>query len=93
MKLSPRFTLVLIGVVTLASVVVDIPREIPIKYSWRNFKVDTKITRPEWRLPFWKPNLDLKTGLDIRGGSHLIFEADTSGVPSTDVESALTATK
>ena len=92
-KSKPRLTLLLILILSAASVLVDIPKEIPVKYSWKNYKIDTKIVRPDWRLPFWKPNLDLKTGLDIRGGSHVVFEADVSGVPSTDVESALTATK
>ena len=93
MKLSPRLTLILIGLITVLTAVVDLPREVPIKFSLGSFKIDTKIVRPEVRLSRFKMNQDLKTGLDIQGGSHIVFDADTKGVGSADVDSALTATK
>ena len=38
---------------------------------------------------------DFKTrlGLDLKGGSHLIFEADTSKVSKSDLEDALNTAK
>lgn len=42
------------------------------------FFVYTNATSPDARFPF-------KLGLDLAGGSHLIYEADTTGIEETDV--------
>ncbi len=38
-------------------------------------------------------NFDIKTGLDIQGGSHLVFEADMATIPSSDRLTALEAAR
>ena len=48
---------------------------------------DRKFTRPDLDLRFGsfeiKKNFDLIFGLDLAGGSHLVFEADVSGIPDS----------
>jgi preprotein translocase subunit SecD len=38
-------------------------------------------------------NLEIKLGLDLKGGSHLAFEADTSKISQEDLEESLSATR
>ncbi|MEX1052366.1 MAG: hypothetical protein WEC80_00790, partial [Patescibacteria group bacterium] len=38
-------------------------------------------------------NLELKLGLDLKGGSHLAFEADTSKISQEDLDESLEATR
>ena len=48
---------------------------------------DREFTRPDLDLRFGsfeiKKNFDLIFGLDLAGGSHLVFEADVSGIPDS----------
>lgn len=38
-------------------------------------------------------DLELKLGLDLQGGTHLVYQADTSGVPAGNVDEAIRATR
>ena len=38
-------------------------------------------------------NLDIKLGLDLKGGSHLVFEANTKSIKPADLEESLEATR
>ena len=38
-------------------------------------------------------NLDIKLGLDLKGGSHLVFEANTKGIKQEDLAQSLEATR
>src|SRR3989344_5863002 len=38
-------------------------------------------------------NLDIKLGLDLKGGSHLVFEANTKSIKPVDLEDSLEATR
>jgi len=40
-----------------------------------------------------KKNFNLRLGLDLAGGSHFVFEADTSGLPEEKKEAAITSLK
>jgi preprotein translocase subunit SecD len=35
------------------------------------------------------PQFDYRLGLDLQGGTHLVYQADTSGVPSADINSSM----
>lgn len=48
------------------------------------FFVYTSQTDPESRFPF-------RLGLDLTGGSHLVYQADVSGLPLEDVEDSMSA--
>ncbi len=38
-------------------------------------------------------NLELKLGLDLQGGTHLVYQADTSKVPVNNIDEAIKATR
>lgn len=61
-----------------------LPSQIPVKVNYKNINIDKVITRPGINIEKGKiiihKNFDLVLGLDLAGGSHLVFVADTSGV-------------
>jgi preprotein translocase subunit SecD len=58
---------------------------------------NAKLYRPKININFLGKqvyrDLDFKLGLDLRGGTHLVYEADVSKVAETDKQGALLATK
>jgi preprotein translocase subunit SecD len=87
----------LIILVSLVSLFVDLPKNLPLKFSWQNFSLDTQISRPEidWALGNlkFKRELEIKQGLDLAGGTHLVFRAKMEGVAEEDRPSALEAAR
>lgn len=81
--------IVTIIILTLLAMVIVMPSTIPIG--------ERTLYRP--RIDFSLGNhrifrdLELKLGLDLQGGTHLVYEADTSDVPSENVSEAVTATR
>lgn len=72
---------------------IDLPENVPLKFKIGNFKVDTTIhsAQIDFTLLGIRIKKDFKTrlGLDLKGGSHLVYEADTKSLPTGDVEDAL----
>ncbi|MGB9637208.1 MAG: protein translocase subunit SecD [Microgenomates group bacterium] len=62
---------------TFASIVIDLPK---------SFGTDISLGFLRWRRP-----ADLKKGLDLQGGTHLVFSADMTGIEEKDRDSALQA--
>lgn len=86
--------IILIGLLTL---VIDLPKNLPLKFSWKNFSLDTQISRPDFDFSFGnfklRKELELKQGLDLAGGTHLVFKAKMEGVPEEDRPAALDAAR
>lgn len=76
-KLAPILFILIFFLIIL----IDLPENWPLKFSIGKFKVDTKINP----LGNFKTHL----GLDLKGGSHLVFEADTKAIKSEDLDNAL----
>lgn len=85
--MKPLRLLLFILVLFLLSLFVALPRE--LKLIGRTIRVPG-ITIEVGSFSFIR-DLQTKLGLDIAGGSHLVFETDMSNVKSEDKESALTA--
>lgn len=88
---------VLIFVLFLVSLYISLPSETPIKIHYgpvnfeaifKRYDIDIKLGKFEF-----KRSLDLALGLDLAGGAHLVFEADTSKVPADKAEDALDSAK
>jgi len=93
---NPRIILLAIIILTLLALVVDWPR-VPVKFNLGPAKVDTVLAGPkiDWKFfgfPF-KRDLDVKLGLDLRGGTSLTLRADVSDIPKGDRDKALEATQ
>jgi len=82
--MTPFRKVLLIVVLTLFAGYISLPREIPVKFNLGRYVVDYKFLRQDLHIERDKlsisKNFDLVLGLDLAGGSHLVFEADTSGI-------------
>lgn len=88
---------ILIIFLAIVALYISLPKEIPIKFELGNFNLDTKFTRYEPNFKIGdiviKKNFDLILGLDLAGGSHLVFEADTKSLSSSDKKEAIFSLK
>lgn len=82
-KKSLRNTLIVIAL-TVLCLLLAIPDEIPLSLKFKSINIAGRIVRPDLNIKFLgsdiKRDLNLSLGLDLAGGSYLVFEADTSGV-------------
>lgn len=94
MKLLKYF---FITAIVLLILWIDLPRSIPIKFTIFNQNVDFTIRPPVITMLVngQRVQKEFKTqlGLDLKGGSHLVFEADTSNVKPEDLEDALNSAR
>lgn len=99
-----RFLLWLVLGLILISVYVDVPSKIHLKFdfsfgkpqlSW--LKVDQEINRPgfNWNLGKYRfqRDLEIKKGIDLAGGTHLVFQAEMEAIPEADRPSAVEAAR
>jgi preprotein translocase subunit SecD len=99
-----RFLIWLVIILTLGSLYVDLPSKIHLKFdfsfgksqlSW--LKMDKEITRPSLSWPMGKyrfsRDLEIKKGIDLAGGTHLIFQADMATIPSENRQAAIDSAK
>lgn len=88
-----RYLLWLIIVLTAVAVFIDLPKKIPLKF----FKIDQEITRPKLDFQagnFWfYRDLEVKQGIDLAGGSHLVFQANMEEIGAEDKDAALEASR
>ncbi len=87
----------LILFLTAFSIFVDFPKELKIKFSLGKFKVDQTLSGENLNfslgpLNFIRP-LDIKKGLDLQGGTHLVFSADMTGIEDKNKDEALKASQ
>jgi preprotein translocase subunit SecD len=83
----------IIFAITLIALFIDLPHEIPVKINIGPVNIDKTVTRPNLDFTLGrfsvKRNFDLVLGLDLAGGSHMVFEADLSGIEDSKKEIAL----
>lgn len=90
-----KTTFWLIVSLTVFSVFIDLPRSLNLKFSLGNRKIDWKVSGEGLNftagpVKFYRP-VDLRKGLDLQGGTHLVFSADMRGIETKDRDSALEA--
>jgi preprotein translocase subunit SecD len=82
-----------IFVLTLIGLYISLPKEVPLKFKLGSFTVDKKFVRKDLEISSGRFNIqkkfDLVLGLDLAGGSHLVFEADTSNIPAEKIDTAI----
>lgn len=72
----------------MVAILINLPPEIPVKINAGPIKVDQTFKRINLGRSF-----DLVLGLDLVGGSHLVFEADTSNLSEEKKANALESLK
>lgn len=89
--------LLLIFLLTLVAFYISLPRELPIKFSFGGLSVDKEFYRPDLEINLGdfsiKKEFNLVLGLDLAGGSHLVFEVDTTGIEEGRKRTAVDAVK
>lgn len=103
MKKNKKLLLYFIIFLTIVSIWIDLPREFHLKTeipfgklkikNLNNIKIDKYFSLPAIDFSLGKfhffRDLTIKKGIDLNGGTHLVFEADMAGI--TDKNSAIAA--
>ncbi len=80
---SIRNTFIIV-ILSVLGIILCLPKKLPINIDYGSIKINGRIVRPSLDLKFlgmdFKRDLNLALGLDLAGGSHLVFEADTSAI-------------
>jgi len=97
MRRHPRRLLVIILLLTLLSIIIDLPSTLPVNFSLGPVKTDFTINRPKLDITlagkrFYR-DLNIKRGLDLQGGTHLVLKADMSKIDSLNRQDALDSSK
>lgn len=86
-------SILLIIIIFVISLYISVPKEVPLNVTlfgrtleWKFIRHDLDISVGKFSL---KKNFDLKLGLDLAGGSHLVYEARLDKVDSQRIEEAM----
>lgn len=89
----PRISTILLILFLFLAFWINVPGDIPIKFSAGPIQVDRKTRAPVIDLEVFGNRIykefETKLGLDLQGGSHLLFRADVSNINSEDRDDAL----
>lgn len=99
-----RFLLWLVIFLTLISLYVDWPGKLHLKFDFsfgqenlKWLKVDQELVRPsiDWPLGKYRftRDLEIKKGIDLAGGAHLVFQADMKDIPEGNQKEAIEAAR
>lgn len=95
--MKPHRLFLLIIFISILAAFIDLPKNFPIKYQLFGYKIDTHISSPKLNLNFGKwsftRDLDIKRGLDLQGGIHLVLQTDMKDLPDSDRLDALNSAK
>ncbi len=87
--LSYAFTFI----VSLLVLWIVLPRPIPLQFRIFSYSVDTYIPTLKLNLQFGdriiRKEFETQLGLDLRGGSHLVFETNTKSIKQEDLQDAV----
>jgi preprotein translocase subunit SecD len=90
-----HFLLWLILALSLISIYIDLPGKIHLKINW--LKIDRDFSRPmiDWQLGKFRfqRDLEIKKGIDLAGGAHLVFQSDMKDVSSDNRQAAIEAAR
>lgn len=82
---------------TFLCLIINLPSSQKVSIHWGKINWDHTFYRPDFSFKLgnfqFKKNLDLRYGLDLAGGASLLYDIDTTKVPSGDVTSALESLK
>src|SRR5436190_2574254 len=97
MFISPLKKLFLIILLFLSALYVSLPNKIPLKVSLGSIKTDKEFNKPQINIKLqnfsFQKTFDIHYGLDLAGGSHLVFEADTSSLSADKKKDAVESVK
>ncbi|TXH01686.1 MAG: protein translocase subunit SecD [Candidatus Moraniibacteriota bacterium] len=81
--------LFLISLIFAISLVLAAPKNYPVNFTIFNHNISFNISSPNLKIGNWTRDLDLKLGLDLRGGTEVTLQADMSNIAEADRTDAL----
>lgn len=97
MRFTPARKLFVILLLTIVSLVIVLPEKIPVKLSIGPLHIDQTLQRRDLDITLGKfqikRDFSLALGLDLAGGSHLVFDADTGSLDAAKKADALNSLK
>lgn len=92
-----KFSFWLVSLLTILAIFIDLPKEFKINGEIGKRKIEWQVKRPEIDFKIGqmivKKELNVVQGLDLKGGTHLVFEAEMEGIPEEEKPIALAAAK
>jgi len=92
-----HFKIILLILISLLIIWINLPENLRVNFKVLNQKIDFIINplKIDGEIFGLKIKKEFKThlGLDLKGGSHLVFEADTSKIKKEDLEDALNSAR
>lgn len=89
--------IIIFFLISLLIIWIDLPENYPIKLKVGNFKIDYKIypLNLDLKVAGLRVKKDFKThyGLDLKGGSHLVFETDVAKLKKEDIVDAINSAR
>jgi len=87
----------LIAVISILSLYISLPRKIPVNLGIGKWRLERTFFLPgiEWKLgPLsFSRDLEIKQGLDLKGGTQIVLEAQVQNVPESERAAALESAK
>lgn len=91
--MAPRRLFILILCLTFIAAVIDMPKSLPVKIHLGPINLETVLRRPEINTTLFGKSLvkdfEIKQGLDLQGGTHVVLQADMSHIDAADRATAL----
>lgn len=88
-----KIQIVLFFSVLLLIILIDLPENLPIKFNLWGLKINTKINPLKIDLTLFgkriKKDFRTRLGLDLKGGSRLVFQADVKNIKEENRQQAL----
>lgn len=95
--MSPHRVLILIIAFVIIALYIDVPQTIPLKFQSGPINLNTTLYRPPFQFSLgetqFKRDLDIRQGLDLQGGTHVVLQADMGQINSPDRADALESVK
>src|SRR3989344_3113436 len=92
-----KFSSITLFLLLFIGMLVNLPGDLPLKFDFFGRQIKFSYQRPRIDLGFinidFKRDLQLHEGLDLQGGTHLVFEADMKGIGTADKNDALEAVR
>lgn len=90
---KPKKLFIAVLLLTFIAAIIDLPGKFPLNLALGPIKIEETLYRPPLRLNLGPiriyRDLEIRQGLDLSGGTHLVFEADMEGIPQEDRQDAL----
>jgi preprotein translocase subunit SecD len=95
--MQPKRLFILILALTIISAIIAMPAQVPVKINQGPLQFETTLYRPVIDFTLFNrrftKDLELKQGLDLQGGTHVVLRADMENIDPPNRQNALDSAK